>query len=178
MPRDPIAYDRGERADLYRQAAILPWRNAQCVFVEPKLSAVIARVKTAIKPRLSKEINLRADLRIEKECQSRIEKSVDATVNETGRGLIEVIDFQIERAAQSCATFILKCGDRKLGIEPVEKIVDIESARRAGKNAQADGAQLHATALIPFAARKSTSNSVQSFSERTRRKLPPCSRAS
>src|SRR6266545_3857312 len=178
MSRDPIAYDRGELADLHCQSPIFPRCNAQCIFVEPNLSAVIARVKTAIEPGLREEINLRADLRIQKKSQTRIEKSVDAAVDETGRRLIEVIDFQIERAAQSCAQFILKCGDRKLGIEPVEEIINIESVRRAGKNAQADGAQLHATALIPFAARKSTSNSVQSFSERTRRKLPPCSRAS
>src|SRR4030095_1770960 len=158
MPGDPIAHHGGELADLQSETAILPRRNAQCVFVEPNLSPVIARVKTAIQPRLRKEINLRADLRIEKECQSRIEKIVDFAVDESRRWLLEMIEFKVERAAQSCAQIILKCGDRKGGIEPVEKIINIESVRRAGKDAQADGAQLHATALIPFAARKRTSN--------------------
>jgi len=93
--------------------------------------------------------------------------------------LFEVVDLQIERPAQSCAQIVLKRRHRERGVEPVEKIIDIEGARRAGKEAQAEGVQLHATALTPSAAAgKRTSNSVQSFSERTRRKSPPCNRAS
>src|SRR5207253_2725191 len=110
MPGNPIADDRGEFANLQRQATIVPRRHAQRIFVEPNLGAVIARVKAAI--------------------------------------------------------------------EPGEKIIDVECARRAGKGAQAKDAQLHATALTPSEAGKRTSNSVQSFSERTRHKSPPCSLAS
>src|SRR5205085_11767835 len=81
-------------------------------------------------------------------------------------------------AAQSSAQIILKCRNRERGVESVEKIIDIESGRCAGKDAQSESAQLHATALTPSAAGRRTSNSVQSFSERTRHKSPPCSRAS
>src|SRR6266480_3502786 len=52
MPRHPIANDRGELADLQRQSTIIPGRDSQRIFVEPNLSAVIARVKAAIQPRL------------------------------------------------------------------------------------------------------------------------------
>ena len=178
MPRDPIADNGGELAGLKRKTAVLPRRNPKRVFIQTNLSAVIARVKTTIYSRLRKEINLRSDLRVQKECQPRVEKSVDAAVNETGRGLFEMIDLQIERAAQSCTQIVLKCRDRERSVEPVEEIIDIESARCAGKNAQTESAQLHATALTPSAAEKRTSNSVQSFLERTRHKSPPCSRAS
>ena len=81
-------------------------------------------------------------------------------------------------AAEARAEIIVKCGKCERAIELVEKIINVEGARRAGKNAQAERAQLHATALTPFAAGKCTSNSVQSFSDRTRRKSPPCSRVS
>ena len=57
MPRHPIADDRGKLADLQRQATIIPGRYAQRIFVDANLSAVIARVKAAIQPRLCKEIN-------------------------------------------------------------------------------------------------------------------------
>src|SRR4029077_1072630 len=73
---------------------------------------------------------------------------------------------------------ILKPRDRQCAIEPVESIIDVESARRARENAQAEDLRLHVTSLTPFAVEKRTSNSVQSLSERTRRNSPPCNRAS
>src|SRR5213594_1437665 len=119
MAWDPIAYHSCKRPRLQIETAILPRRNAQCVFVEPNLCAAVARIESAVDPRLRKEINLRPDLRIQKECQTRVEKSVNLAVDEAGRRLFEVIDFQIERAAQSCAQIILKCRDRERAIEPV-----------------------------------------------------------
>src|SRR5262245_5306883 len=178
MPRDPITDYRGELARLKSKTAVFPRRNPKRVLIQTNLSAVIAGIKAAVDSGLRKEIKLRAELRIQKQREARIEKRVDVAVNETGRGLFEVINFQIERAAQSCAQIVLKRRDRERGIEPVERVIDIEGARRAGKDAQAESAQFHATALTPSAAGKRTSNSVQSFSERTRRKSPPCSRAS
>src|SRR5262249_21978057 len=121
---------------------------------------------------------MRTDLRVKKQRQTRIEKSVDLTVDEIRRRLLEVVDLQVERPAQSYAQIIVKCRNGKCGVEPVEIIIDIQGVRGACKNAQAESRQLHATALTPFAAEKCTSNSVQSFSERTRHKSPPCSRAS
>src|ERR1041384_2103853 len=127
---------------------------------------------------MRKEINLRSDLCVQKECQPRVEKSVAFAVNETRRGLFELIYLQVERATQSRPQIVLKCRDRERCVELVETIIDIEGARRAGKDAQAKGMQLHGIPLTPSAAEKRTSNSVQSFSERTRRKSPPCNRAS
>jgi len=106
---------------------------------------------------------LRSDLCVQKERQPWVQKTVDADVNETRRGLLEVIDLQIERAAQSCSQIIVKCRDRERSVEPVEKIINVEGVRRAGEDAQAEGVQLHATALTLSAAGKRTSNSVQSF---------------
>src|SRR4029434_6356047 len=118
---------------------------------------------------LREEIHLRADLRVEKQRKTIIEKVVDIRVDETGRGLLEIIKFQIDRAAQSRAKIIVKPGDCKRAVEAVESIIDVESARRAPENAQAEDLRFHVTALTPLAAEKRTSNSVQSLSERTRR---------
>src|SRR5437773_11884391 len=178
MSRNPVAHDRSELADLHRQAAILPGRDAHCIFVEAHLSAAIARIKTAIEPRLREEINLRSDLRVEKQGQTRIEKCVNAAVDETGRWLFEVIDFQIERAAEARAEIIVKCGNAQRRVQAVEGVINVERARCAGEHAQAESVQLHATPLTPSTAEKRTSNSVQSFSDRTNRKSPPCNRAS
>ena len=139
---------------------------------------MIARIEAAIDSGLGEEINLRAELRVEKQRETRIEEIVNLGVDETGCGLLEIIEFEINCAAQSGAKIILKGGDSQRAVEPVQSIIDIESARCAGKNPQAESVQLHATALTPSAAQKRTSNSVQSFSERTRRKSPLCSRVS
>ncbi len=112
----------------------------RCRFVEPNLCAVIARIEPAIQSGLGKEVNLRSDLRVQKECQTWVEKSVDVAVDKAGRGLFEVIDFQIERAAEARAKIIVKCSKCERVINPVEKIIGIESARCAGKNAQAESA--------------------------------------
>src|SRR5438067_13850860 len=128
MPRNPIADDRGELTDLRRETTIIPRRGTQRVFVEPNLSAVIARIKAAIEPRLCKEINLRSDLGVEKKRKSRIKEIINIANDEAGRRLFEIVKFQIESSAQSRPQIIVKCGNRKRGIEPVEKIIDIECA--------------------------------------------------
>jgi hypothetical protein len=79
-------------------------------------------------------------LSVEKKCESRIKKSVNAAVDEAGRGLFEVIDFQIERATEACAKVIVKRSKCERVIDPVEEIIEIESAGCAGNNAQAESA--------------------------------------
>jgi hypothetical protein len=98
--------------------------------------------------------------------------------DETRGRLLEVIEFKIKGATQSCAQIVVKGGEGKGRVQPVEDLISVEGARCACKDAQAESAQLHVVGLTPFAAGKRTSNSVQSFSERTRRKSPLCSRAS
>ena len=44
---------------------------------------------------------------------------------------MEIIKFEIDRAAQSRAKIILKPGDRQCAIESVESVIDVESARQA-----------------------------------------------
>src|SRR5580765_804996 len=178
MSRDPIADDGCELTSLQRKTAVLPWGDSKRILIQANLGAVVARIEPAIKLRLRKEIHLRADLRVQKQRKTIIEKIVDIRVDQTGRGLLEIIKFQIDSAAQSRAKIILKPGDRQCAIEPVESIIDVESACRARENAQAEKLRLHVTPLTPFAAEKRTSNSVQSFSERTRRNSPPCNLAS
>src|SRR6266403_2279998 len=142
MPRNPIANDRRELADLYREAAILPRRDAQCVFVEPDLSAVIARIKTAIEPRLCEEINLRSDLRIEEKRQTRIEEIVDRAVDQPGWRLFEMIKLQIEQTTHTCAQIVLERGYRERVVETIEQIINFKrGARCTSEGEQADYAQ-------------------------------------
>ena len=93
MPRDPIANHRGKLTDLGGQATIIPWRDTQRVFVDSNLSAVIGRVKATIQSRLRKEINLRSDLSIEKERESRIKEIIGIANDQAGRRLFEIIKF-------------------------------------------------------------------------------------
>src|SRR5215471_9352569 len=178
MSRNPIADDRRELTDLQRKTTVLPRRDSKRVLVQANVGAVIARIEPAIELRLREEIHLRTDLRVDKQRKTIIEKVVDIRVDETGRGLLEIIKLQIGCAAQSRAKIILKPGDRQRAIEPVERIIDVESARCARENAQAEELRLHVSPLTPFAAEKRTSNSVQSLSERIRRNSPPCNLAS
>src|SRR5215510_3631841 len=90
------------------------------------------------------------------------------------RRLLEIIKLQIDGATQSREKIIFKPGYCQRAIESVESVIDDESACRAREDAQAEELRLHVTPLTPFAAEKRTSNSVQSFSERTRRNSPPC----
>ena len=85
MARNPIAYNSGELAQLQSEPAVRPWRDAERVFIEPNLSAMVAGIKPTIQPRLRKKINLRPYLGVEKQGQTRIEKVVDAAVDEPGR---------------------------------------------------------------------------------------------
>src|ERR1700730_14430668 len=128
MTRDPIADDSGELADLQSQTAILPRRDAKRVFVEPEIGAVIARVEPAIKSRLHEEINLRPDLRVEKQRETRIEEIVDLRIDKTRRRLLEMISFKVNRAAQSRTKIVLKRRHGERGIEPVEQIIHLKGA--------------------------------------------------
>ena len=108
MPRDPIADNRCEFAGLKRKTAVFPWRNPKCILIQADLSAIIRWIKPTVDSGLREKINVRAKLRVDKKRQTRIEKSVDAAVDQTGRGLFEMVNFQIEGAAQSCAKIIVK----------------------------------------------------------------------
>ncbi len=99
MPWDPIAHHGCKLPHLQIETAIIPRRKAKRIFVETNLSAVITGVEPTIQPRLSKEINLRPKLRIEKQRQTRIEEIVDFAVDESGRWLLEMIEFKVDRAA-------------------------------------------------------------------------------
>ena len=98
MPRHPITDHCCKFAGLERKAAIFPWRDPQRILIQSNLSAMIAGIKATVDPGLRKEINLRTELRIEKQREARIEKSVAAAVDQTGRGLFEMVNLQIERA--------------------------------------------------------------------------------
>src|SRR5439155_18571455 len=118
-----------------------------------------------------------------KECQTRVEQIVDPAVDQSGRWLLEVIDFKIDCAAQSRAKIVLKRGKGKRCIQPIEEIIHFKGMCRRDENAENQRSnQCHAASGRLFcgggAMRRRSSNSVQSFSERTSLKLPPCSRMS
>ena len=50
MPRDPIADDGGEFANLGGEAAVVPRRDAKRIFIQSDFGAVIARVEPTINP--------------------------------------------------------------------------------------------------------------------------------
>src|SRR5262249_48871464 len=152
-------------ADLQCKTAVLPWRNSKRILVQTNVGAVIGWIESAVESGLREEINLRADLRVQKQRKPIIEKVVDTRVDQAGRRLLEIIKFQIERATQACAKIILEAGDRQRVVEAVESIIDVESVCRACEHAQAQNVRFHAAAVTPFVAEKRTSNSVQSFSE-------------
>jgi hypothetical protein len=66
MARNPVAYDRGELAHLQSEPAIGPRRDAEGIFLEPNLGALVAGIEPTIQPRLRKEINLRSYLGVQK----------------------------------------------------------------------------------------------------------------
>jgi hypothetical protein len=104
MPWDPIAHHGCKRPRLQIETAIIPRRKAKRIFVETNLGAAITGVEPAVQPRLSKEINLRPKLCIEKQRQTRIEEIVAFAVDESRRRLLEMIDFKVDRAAESRAS--------------------------------------------------------------------------
>ena len=77
MSRDPIANHSREFASLECEAAILPWCNSKRVLVQANLGTVIARIEPAIQSRLREEIDLRAELRVEEQCEPWIEEIVN-----------------------------------------------------------------------------------------------------
>src|SRR5215469_4675111 len=123
MSRNPIADDRRELTDLQCKTTVLPWRDSKSILIQANLGSVVARIEPAIKLRLREEIHLRTGLRVYKQRKAIIEKVVDIRVDETGRGLLEIVKFQIRRAAQSRTKIILKSGDRQRAIESVESII-------------------------------------------------------
>src|SRR5207247_7904927 len=96
MPRDPITDNGRKLPHLQIETAIIPRRKAERIFIEANLSAVITGVEPTVEPRLSKEINLRPELRVEKEREARIEEIVDLAVDEAGCRLLEMIRFQVD----------------------------------------------------------------------------------
>src|SRR2546423_15367743 len=145
MPRHPIADHSRELSHLQSKPSVVPRRNSKRVLIEPELSAAIARVESAIESRLREEINLRSILRIEKEREARIKEIVDLAVDESGRGLFKMINFEINRAAQVRPKIVVKRGDHQRAVEPVKKIIDLKRTRTARQQAKAERREsLHA----------------------------------
>ena len=138
MSRHPIANYGREFSDLQIETAVLPRGEPQCVLVEPNLSAVIARVESTIEPRLSEEINLRSVLRVEKERQTGIEEIVDLAVDEARRRLLEVVNFQIESAAQTRAKIIIQCRNRQRAIKAIEEIIEVDRPGAASQKTKTE----------------------------------------
>ena len=156
MPRYPVADNGGEFPDLQSEAPIGPWSDAKRVLIQSDGRAMVARVEPSIKPRLGEKINGRPELCIEKKRQPRAEEIVDFAVDESRGRLLEVIEFQINCAAQARAKVLLERGKRQAIVESVDEVIDFERARAASQKAQAERRQqLHAdlTAALGLALR-------------------------
>src|SRR6266567_6483726 len=99
MPRHPVADDGRKLSYLQIKTAIIPRRKAKRVFIEANLSAASSGIEPTIKSRLSKEINLRPELCIEKQRQTRVEEIVDVAIDESRRWLLEIVKFGVDGAA-------------------------------------------------------------------------------
>ena len=86
MPLDPVADDRREFAELEVEAPVGPRREADRVFFEPQLRAIIAGIEGPVGPALRKQVDPRSQLRIEEETQARVEKIASAGEDQAGRG--------------------------------------------------------------------------------------------
>ena len=97
MPRDPIADDGRELSDLEIDAHILSEAVTDEILIQPNLGALVARIEATIGARLRKDIDMRSDLGVEKQGQTRIKENVVVGINETRSGLIDQISFEIDQ---------------------------------------------------------------------------------
>src|SRR5438477_3466528 len=107
MPH-PVPHDRREFSHLKVNSTVLPGSDAKRIFIGSHFQITIARVKTAIYPRLGEDINCRANLRVEKQAQPRIKKKITLTVDEGGTRSIQMIEFKIECTTKLSAKLALK----------------------------------------------------------------------
>src|SRR6266446_4898846 len=104
-------------------------------------------------------------------------------VDQSGRRLVDPEHFEIDQAAQARTDVVVERIHRQRVTHLIEEIIRRDPGCGNGDEAEADDLEgLHETlAVVPAvcgARRKRTSNSVQSFSELSSRKSPPCRRAS
>ena len=146
MALDVISDNGGELADLEGEPAILPRRQSQRIFVQPNCGPVIARVESAIESRLCEEVNLFAELRVEKKRETRIEEFLDLAVDQFRRWLLEMVNFKIDCTAQARSDIVLERRKRQCVIEPVEKVINFERSGIGDEKPKAEHAQqwLHA----------------------------------
>ena len=86
---------------------------------------------------MSEEINLRSVLRVEKERQTGIEEIVDIAVDEARRRLLEVVNFQIESAAQTRAKIIVRRRNGERAIKAIEEIINVDRASATSQKTNA-----------------------------------------
>src|SRR2546423_5032930 len=179
MARHPAADDGGKLAGLEIEPAVFPGRDTHGVFIEPKLRALIARIETAIDPRLRENINHRTELCVDEQTQPRVEKRVARRPNEAGRRATKRVALKIERAADACPQVAIGSGEGQRFVDAIEKILRPGRRCRAEKNDDGgDGTEIFHAGRREFATdcsagRKRTSNSVHSLSEETRFNSPP-----
>src|SRR6185436_15908924 len=101
MSRGPVADDGAELAELQAEPAVVPRREAQRVFVEANLGVLVAGIVATIHARLREDVDVRAELRIEKKREARIEEIVLVRANHAGRGQLKVVLLEVDRAAEA-----------------------------------------------------------------------------
>ena len=100
MPRHPVADDGGELSDLEIDARIIQRRVAQKIFVERARPRLHRRIEAAIDAGLAEEIKMLRPLASRKIDNRGLKRITIGGEDEGGRGLIDEIGFEIEKAAQ------------------------------------------------------------------------------
>src|SRR5204862_1636106 len=67
MSRHPVADDGGELPDLHAETPVFPWSETNRVFIEPNLRMFRPGIEATIETRLGKSIEMRTELRVEKQ---------------------------------------------------------------------------------------------------------------
>src|SRR5664279_4639929 len=120
---------------------------------------------------------MRTDLRVEEKRETRVDEKTVIGIDQSGRWQIDPVEFEIEEPAEPRPDVALKRVERERFVDLIEKILGRERGCCQRNKEAEDLEGLHATsaevATAGRARRKRTSNSVQSSSERTRRKSPP-----
>src|SRR6267143_2491449 len=120
VPRDPITNYGGELPDLEVDA--LHWGIAEKIFVHANLSAVVARIETAVYARLRKNVYLRPNLSVEEQGEPRIKKKVVVSVDESGSRLLDEIGLEIDESVQLELKTVLRVVQGKRLMDLFEKV--------------------------------------------------------
>src|ERR1044071_8946493 len=148
MPLDKIADDRREFSNLKIERIGLPDIDAERIFIQPNSHPLIGGIEIAIRAGLDKKVKVRAELGVEKKGKTRIREKVMLSVDQSGRRLLDLECFEVEKSAQARTELAVKCVYRQRVSHPVEKVLSRESGCHNCNQKAEDSEGLHETVAL------------------------------